>query len=141
MKNIIILMFVLVVAASGCETMGEKTKKGAAIGAITGAAIGGIVGYQDGHAWEGALIGGAAGGVGGGLIGNQMEKNQMATNTDYLSTVQISQMAQDNVPDGVIISEIDRTKSKYELTSEVIDYLEENGVSDKVIDHMLATVR
>ena len=47
-------------------------------------------------------------------------------------------MAKKDVPDGVIISEIQRTKSVYNLTSEVITYLKENGVSDRVVDYMLS---
>jgi len=142
MNRYIVVLSVLCLATMvGCESMGEGTKKGAGIGAVTGAAIGGIVGHQDGHGWEGALIGGAAGATAGGLIGNQMDKASAQGQGDYLSITQIVTMAKDGVPDDVIIDEIDRTKSKYNLTSETITYLKNNGVGDKVIDVMLGKPR
>jgi hypothetical protein len=48
-------------------------------------------------------------------------------------------MAKKGTPDAVIISEIDRTHSVYQLNSEIITYLKQNGVSDRVIDYMLGT--
>jgi len=135
----IIVIFIAVLALTGCETMGDKTKKGVGIGALTGAAIGGIVGHQGGHGWEGALIGGAAGAAAGGLIGNQMDKKdgQQVGMTVY----DIAQMAKDGVPDEVIIEEIRRTKSEFELTAMQISYLKDNSVSDRVIDAMLESGR
>ena len=137
-KYLYILLCLVVVTCLGCESMGENTKKGAGIGALGGAAIGGIVGHQSGHGWEGALIGGAAGATAGGLIGNQSDK---AAQNNYLNVVDIARMAKEGAPDSVIISEIDRTRSKYQLTSETINYLKDNNVSDNVIDHMLATAQ
>ena len=138
-KGVVYLgMGILVLTLVGCESMGENTKKGAGIGAVTGAAIGGIVGHQSGHGWEGALIGGATGATAGGVLGNQADKTN---EVNYLSVVDIARMAEQGVPDDVIISEIDRTRSKYELTSETIDYLKGKNVSEEVIDHMLATGR
>jgi len=134
------LMLLLIIGSVGCETMGDKTKKGAGIGALTGAALGGIIGHQDGHGWEGALIGGAAGAALGGFTGNQMEKNQMASNPSYVSIVRVVELAQQGVPDGVIIDEITRSKSVYSLDSETIAYLKNNSVSDNVIDTMLSTM-
>ena len=139
MKKSLVLILLFAAALAGCETLGEGTKKGAGIGALTGAAIGGIVGHQDGHAWEGALIGGAAGALSGGLIGYQMDKYQAANNANYIPIDRIVEMASKGMPDDLIISEIDRTHSVYKLTSEIITYLKNNNVSDKVIDHMMQT--
>jgi len=138
-KRISVLLLAVVLSAAGCESMGDGTKKGAGIGALTGAAIGGIVGHQQGRGWEGAAIGGAAGALGGGLIGNQMDKNAKAVNAAHVSVVEVAQMATDGVPDDVIISELQRTDSKYQLTSEIINYLKGKGVGDSVINYMLAT--
>lgn len=123
--------------AAGCETM-DKTEKGAAIGGLVGATAGGIVGHQQDKGWQGALIGGAAGALAGGAIGHQMDKRQQAVNPNHLTLVQIVDMAKSGAPDDVIISEIVRTKSKYELTSEMIDYLKNNGVGSKVVDYILS---
>ena len=118
--------------------MGEKTKTGAAIGGLVGATAGGIIGHQDGRGLGGALIGGAVGAIGGGMIGNQMDKQALAANPNHITVIKIAEMTADGVPDAVIISEIKRTKSVYNLTSEVITYLRENNVGDGVIDYMLS---
>jgi hypothetical protein len=62
-------------------------------------------------------------------------------NRNYLAIPVIAQMASQGVPDEVIISEIQRTGSIYHLTSEIITYLKQSKVSDKVIDFMLHTAR
>ena len=138
-KMSVVIVCALIFAAGGCDTLGESTKKGAGLGALGGAAAGGIIGHQSGHGWEGALIGGAAGATAGGLIGSQADKRQMEANTNYIPVFKIAEMASSGLPDDVIIGEIDRTKSVYELTSETISYLKDNKVGNKVIDHMLAT--
>ena len=140
-KTFLTLLMIIVFAGVGCEsinnTLDTKTKKGATLGALTGAAIGGIVGHNnDEHGWEGALIGGAAGAAGGGLIGHQMEKND-APDASALSLVQLAEMGKSGVPSAVIISEIDRTDSEFELTAETISYLKDNGIADDVINHIL----
>lgn len=141
-KKIILLAFLsFVLVVSGCESMGQKTKSGALIGGIVGAGAGGIIGHQSGHGVEGAAIGAAVGAISGGLIGNQMDKSDQkaqAVNSSHLGMLQIVEMASEGVPDDVIIEEIRRTNSEYNLTSETITYLKENGVGDKVIDEMLA---
>lgn len=136
------LSFVLVYA--GCESMGEKTKSGALIGGVVGAGAGGIIGHQSGHGLGGAAIGAAVEAISGGLIGNQLDKaDQKAkeTNPNYLGITQVVDMASKGVPDDVIIDEIRRTKSTYHLTTEVITYLKEKKVGDKVIDEMLGTAK
>ena len=132
------LCLILVLFTVGCATMGEKTKTGAVTGGLLGAVAGGIIGHQSGHGFEGAAIGGAAGALGGGLIGNQMDKKALAANPNHITVIRIAKMAAEGIPDAVIIGEIKRTKSVYVLASEVITYLKENGVSDRVIDYMLS---
>jgi len=142
-KKLILLVFLsFVLIITGCESMGQKTKGGALIGGVVGAAGGGIIGHQSGHGWEGAAIGAATGAVAGGLIGNQMDKaDQKAqeVNPNHLGMLQIVDMASKGVPDDVIIEEIRRTNSVYNLSSETITYLKDNKVGDKVIDEMLST--
>ena len=132
-----LLCLILIVFTAGCASMGEKAKTGAVAGGLLGAAVGGIVGHQSGHGIEGAAIGGAAGVLSGGLIGNQMDKKALAANPNHITVIKIVELTAKGIPDAVIISEIQRTKSVYTLTSEVITYLKENRVSDRVIDYML----
>ena len=146
MQRIILFLLVLslIFTGIGCQSMGEKTKTGALIGGIVGAGAGGIIGHQSGHDIAGIAIGAVAGAIGGGLIGNQIDKaDQKAkeTNPSYLGIAQIIDMVSKGVSDDVIIDEIKKTNSVYNLTSETIAYLKENKVSDKVIDAMLATSR
>jgi uncharacterized protein YcfJ len=131
-----------VLLLAGCESMGPKTKTGALAGGVIGAGAGGIIGQQMHRGAEGAVIGAALGALSGGLIGNQWDKMDTAakaTNPNYLAITGIVDMASKGVPDDVIISEIQRTHSTYRLTSEVITYLKQNKVSDKVVNFMLAT--
>lgn len=65
------------------------------------------------------------------------EKGLVAANPNYLPVTSIANMASQGVPDAVIIAEIERTHSVYELNSEIIAYLKQDGVSDRVIDFML----
>jgi len=139
LRKLLPIVFIIALAGAGCESLGENTKKGAGLGALGGAAIGGIIGHQSGHGWEGALIGGASGALLGGIIGNEMDKRQLALNSNHITVIRIAEMAKEGVPEDVIINEIVRTKSKYELNTEIINYLKDNGVGDKVINHMLST--
>ncbi|MGD0335988.1 MAG: glycine zipper domain-containing protein [Candidatus Omnitrophota bacterium] len=132
------LVFALVLA--GCESAGPKTEVGAVGGGLLGATAGGIIGHQSGHGLEGAAIGAAVGALGGGLIGNAMDKGDkaaLAVNPNYITYPKIVEMAKSGVPDSVIISEIQRTHSVYQLNSEIITYLKENKVSDRVVDYMM----
>ena len=143
MKNFIFTgLCVLTLGFSGCASVSDgtlldsDTKRGAALGAVTGAAIGGIVGHQDDHGWEGALIGAAAGGTGGGLLGNQLEKRSYSA-ANYIPVTEIVEMSQGGVPDSTIMSEINRSRSQFDMTLDTINYLQNNGVSGEVIDYMI----
>lgn len=140
-KSLVFFLAVLIISA-GCESMGPKTKTGAVAGGLIGATAGGIIGHQSGSGLEGAAIGAAVGAIGGGLIGSALDdrdRKAKAVNPDHITLVKIAEMGRQGVPDSVIISEIQRTRSKYDLNSEIISYLKENKVSDKVIDYMLST--
>lgn len=129
---------------AGCETTGPKTKQGVVGGGLIGAAAGGIIGHQSGHGLEGAGIGAAVGALSGALIGSsmdQMDRRALSTNPKHLTIVKIAEMGREGVPDSVIINEIQRTHSTYHLNSEIITYLKQNKLSDRVIDYMLATER
>ncbi|MDD5692606.1 MAG: glycine zipper domain-containing protein [Candidatus Omnitrophica bacterium] len=141
-NSALILLIALALVSAGCESMGPKTKTGAVAGGIVGATAGGIIGYQSGSPVAGAAIGAAVGALGGGLIGSAMDdsdKRALAVNPNHLTLMKIAEMGNQGVPDAVIIGEIQRTHSVYQLNSETIDYLQKNKVSNKVIDYMLQT--
>lgn len=140
-RKILFTVLALSLLSTGCESMGPKTQTGAIAGGLIGVAAGGIIGHQSGHGLEGAAIGGALGALGGGVVGNQMDQQGRATNPSYLPITSIVDMAQKGLPDDVIIGEIQRTRSTYRLTSEVITYLKQNKVSDRVVDYMLSTAK
>ncbi len=141
-RKILLLFLTMALALTGCESMGAKTKTGAVAGGVIGATAGGIIGHQSGHGLEGAGIGALVGALSGGLIGSAMDqkdKEATAVNPNHIPLTKIAEMGSQGTPDAVIISEIDRTHSAYSLNSEIITYLKKNKVSDKVIDHMMAT--
>jgi len=142
-RKIFLALFAgIALITAGCESMGPKTSTGAVAGGALGAVAGGIIGYQSGHPLAGAGIGAAVGAIGGGLIGNAMDKKDkeaIAVNPNHITLTKIVEMAEQGAPDAVIISEIDRTHSVYSLNSEIISYLKQHKVSDKVIDYMMNT--
>ena len=140
-KTLVVLSGALLILA-GCESMGPKATTGAVAGGSIGATAGGIIGYQSHNALAGAGIGAAAGAIGGGLIGNAMDKKDkegIAVNPYYIPVTKVVEMAAQKTPDSIIISEMQRTHSTYDLSSEAITYLKNNKVSDQVIDYMLST--
>jgi hypothetical protein len=70
---------------------------------------------------------------------NYQQQNPAQNNPASLSVMDIANMASKGVPDDEMINEIKRTNSAFHLNSELITYLKQNGVSDKVIDYMLST--
>lgn len=143
-KMLLVLFAALALVITGCESMGPKTKTGAVAGGVIGAAAGGIIGHQSGHGLEGAGIGAAVGALSGGLLGSAMDQKDreaMAVNPNHLPLTKIAEMGAQGTPDAVIIAEIDRTRSVYSLNSEIITYLKQNKVGDRVIDYMMGTSR
>lgn len=142
MKHIVLITLLLSVTLYGCETLETDAQRGAAGGALAGAALGGIIGHQDDdHGAEGALIGAAVGALGGGLVGKSIDnRNVSPSSARYISVVDVVDMAQKGVPGNIIIDEIERTESTYDLNLEQIDYMKHKGVDGFVIDYMLQTM-
>jgi len=138
-KTMLLVFLAVVLIGAGCQTAGEKTTTGAVGGGLLGAAVGGIIGHQSGHGLEGAAIGAATGAVAGGLVGNQMDKKAIESNSNHIPLTKIAEMTSQGIPDAVIIDDIKRTKSVYDLNSELITYLKNNKASDRLIDYMLST--
>ncbi len=141
-KSLMFLTLSLALIVLGCESMGPKARTGTVAGGLIGATAGGIIGHQSGHGLEGAGIGAAVGALSGALVGSsidQSDKQAMAVNPNHIPLTRIAEMGNQGTPDAVIISEIDRTHSVYQLNSEIITYLKNNKVGDRVIDYMLQT--
>ena len=137
-----VLLMVTLLALFGCESMGPKSEKGAVVGGLVGAVAGGIIGNQVGNPFIGAGIGAATGAVAGGLLGDAWDKQDKAAtavNPNHLALTKIAEMTDRGTPDAVIISEIQRTQSVYQLNSEIITYLKQHKASDKLVDYMMST--
>ena len=89
MGNISLILAVVMLMASGCETVknSNKTQRGAAIGTAGGAVIGGVIGNNvgKGNTILGAVIGGVLGGVAGGIIGNKMDRQAEKIKNEIMS--------------------------------------------------------
>jgi len=130
----------------------DRTGTSALTGGAIGAASGAMIGGGHGRSGEGALIGAAVGLIAGGLIGHSMDQEeqvrlrQQAPQTyvrveqgQPLGVADVKALAQANVSDDVIISQIRNSRTIYHLsTSDIID-LNNSGVSAKVIDFMINT--
>src|SRR5262249_3027872 len=107
---------------------------------------GALIGNATGHTGAGAAIGAGAGALTGGLIGNGIEQSEKrqearlaAAQAQTLGVTDVVQMAQSHVSDEVIISQIRSTGSVFRLSSNDTIWLKQQGVSDVVIQEMLAT--
>jgi hypothetical protein len=128
---------------SGCESL-SHTENGALAGGAIGAGTGALIGNMTGHAGGGALIGAGVGALSGGLIGHaadQTEKKAVAAAqaNHPLGMVDVVQMAQSHVSDELIISDIRSTGSVFHLSGQDTIWLKQNGVSDGVVQEMMAT--
>ena len=132
-----------VLLMSGCESL-SHTENGALAGGAIGAGTGALIGNMTGHAGGGALIGAGVGALSGGLIGHaadQTEKKAVAAaqTSHPLGMVDVVQMAQSHVSDDLIVSDIRSTGSVFHLSAQDTIWLKQNGVSDGVVQEMMAT--
>lgn len=78
-SGISLVIGLLAVALSGCESIGtaaqSKTTQGGLLGSALGAGAGAIIGNQTGHAGAGTAIGAGLGALGGAMVGHAMEEN------------------------------------------------------------------
>jgi hypothetical protein len=140
---------VLALVGPGCESM-SNTDRGVLGGGALGAVAGTAIGAATGHPGAGAAIGAATGAVGGGLIGaseDRMERRQQAriaaaeaARRNPPPTLQeIVQLTQSGTSDTIIIDQIRGSGQIYNLSSQDILYLQQNGVRDVVIQALQAT--
>ncbi|MCI5051619.1 MAG: hypothetical protein MRY21_00605 [Simkaniaceae bacterium] len=139
-SSLVVCSFLLV----GCET---KTQTGILAGGVAGAGAGALIGGG-----QGALIGGAVGVVGGALIGSALDAQdrrymeehhprtlQHIDNGQQLTISDIKSLSQAGISDNKIIELIDKTHSRYNLSSKQVIELQKAGVSQRVINYMLNT--
>jgi outer membrane lipoprotein SlyB len=138
---------VVLLLGCGCDTM-SNTDKGLLGGGALGAGAGALIGSLTGHAGAGALIGGAAGAVAGGVTGAAVDHEErrearaaaiaQAQQRPPLTVMDVVKMAQQHISDDIIINDIRQTGSVYNLTADDIIWLKGQGVSDVVVNEMLA---
>ncbi len=133
----------VILSSVGCQTSPNRAIEGAAVGGAVGAGIGAIIGHQSGETGEGAAVGGVLGALTGALAGSQMQKQPARTptttgtvNQSQMSIQEIVEMSRQGIHEDVIADRIRLTNSKFNLTPEDINYLKQNGVSQKVINAM-----
>ena len=149
MKKICALFLIssLVLLAAGCQNTKTHATEGAVIGTVLGAGAGYGIGTAAGHhGAEGAAIGAVTGALAGALIGGQMNKpgqgqqaqgtTSQGANPNQMSLQQVVDLSKQGVNEAVIIDKIRLTNSKFSLSASDVDYLKNNGVSQKVIDVM-----
>jgi hypothetical protein len=140
-QNLVVVLLSASVTA-GCSSL-SHTENGALAGGGIGAATGALVGHAAGHTAGGALIGAGVGALSGGLIGHAVDdsekKQAVAQARRQLGVTDVAQMAQQHVSDDLIINDIRSTGTVFHLSSTDIVWLKQNGVSDRVVQEMMAT--
>jgi len=134
------------VLVCGCSSM-SNTEAGAGTGGLIGAGTGALIGSATGHTGAGALIGAGVGALSGGLVGHAVDESEKktaaqvaaATAQPPLGITDVAQMAQNHVGDDVIITQIRATGSVFRLSSTDTIWLKQQGVSDAVVQEMLAS--
>src|SRR5215469_16240456 len=129
----------------------NNTGTGALIGAGSGAAMGAALGGRDAAA--GALIGGIFGAITGTLIGNSIDRAQAdqlqaqapvtyvrVQQNQPLTVDDVKALVRAKVSDDVIIAQIQNSHTIYHLSPQDIIDLHSAGVSDRIVNFMIATV-
>jgi hypothetical protein len=140
-KALSALLFAPALFLTGCANNTQTgALAGAGLGGLGGAAIGSLA-----HApVAGAAIGAAAGAVTGAAIGNEKDRKEeraavAAAQARALGLTDVAQMAQQGVPDNIIINQIRTSPTVFHLSATDITWLRENRVSDAVIAEMQNT--
>jgi uncharacterized protein YcfJ len=133
--------------SAGCDSM-SHTDQGLLGGGLIGGVVGTAVGAATGHAGAGALIGAAGGATIGGLAGAAEDhaehkaavRQAVAEQQKRMPTLyDIAVLTSQGASDLTIINQIRTSGAVYSLTPADITYLQQNRVSDAVIQEMQAT--
>ncbi len=156
-KRLLVLapMLLVFVANSGCEGMSHSERGalgGGAIGAGIGALAGKAIAGGHGGATAGAAIGGATGLLAGAIAGNAADKReekrdvaiaqaqaQAAVTQSANMMEEVLEMTRQHTSDSVIITRVRTSGVVFHLTASDITNLKAQGVSDSVVNEMMAT--
>ena len=143
-KKVVIGLMCTGLLVSGCATKGQT-------GALVGSGVGAGAGYLIGGG-TGALIGAGVGAVGGGLIGSSLDSRDQENlqrqsrstynrvdNGEQLSINDVVALSNAGISDSKIIELLQKTNSRYVLSTNQIDFLRREGVSERVINYMMQT--
>jgi len=126
-------------ALSGCAT---NAGTGAVVGGATGAGVGALVGSATGHAGAGAAIGAGVGAVTGAVVGSSVDEQQRrdraiaAANAGRVTKEDVVGMTLNHVDEALIVNQIRARGMLTPLTSNDIIWLQQNGVTPRVIATM-----
>lgn len=151
-NGLLALVAAVTAGGSGCAHM-NNTERGAGAGALVGTAAGAMVGAATGRPVAGAAAGALIGTAGGALIGNQVDKDEKRASDiahaqavadarhqqQRMGIADVIGMAQAKHHDQVIINQLRKTGSSFDLTLTDLDMLKNAGVSDRVITEMQAS--
>lgn len=135
----------LALGSGGCAGL-SHTDGGILTGGALGATAGALIGGPRGNAGAGALAGGVLGAVAGGVTGSALDRNERraqaaaeAARHPPLSVEDVIRLTHSGLSDGVIITQIRTTGSRYQLTAADLTALYDAGVREPVIREMQAT--
>lgn len=137
---------VLLLILTSCAS---NTGTGVIAGTVLGSGVGSVAGGG-----RGALIGSAAGAIAGGLVGASldeqdrkvMERNSPRTvdrmdRREPLTINDVIKLSQGGVSDDTIVRYLQDISSFYQLSQAQVRRLQEAGVSQRIINEMVATGR
>ena len=146
--KLLLMAITALTAVNGCSSM-NNTEKDALIGGGFGAGLGALLDRH--HPGTGAAVGGLIGAGTGALVGNSEDKAEARAKAQAaaaaapvrgpLSMEEIATMAKSGVSDSVIINQIRTSGTRYNLSGDMIVWLQQHNVSEAVIREMQDTNR
>ena len=140
--NFIIAATLCAIALTSCES---KAGTGALVGGGIGVGAGALIGGG-----SGAVIGGAVGATSGAVVGHMIDENDRKKveesnprtlkhidNGEQLTVNDVITLHKSGISDRKIKDLIDKTDSKYSISTETMHRLERAGISDDVIKYMM----
>jgi hypothetical protein len=149
LSSVVTLVTLIAAASAGCRSPYYQDQ-GALLGGATGAGLGAIIGNQSGHALGGAAIGGAVGALTGAAVGSGMDdiearnRAQIAAQlgrpapTGAVTIEDVVAMTRAGVHEELIVTHIHNNGAVSPLRADDLIFLQQQGVSPRVISAMQA---